>query len=93
MIVGLAADPEGRLEAPVDEHVIVTVPAPQALAEEPDEIRRAIEHAGGGAEPLLIVVEEAEDLAEDQLAPVIEASAHAPRTVILRVIHAGELAD
>jgi hypothetical protein len=50
------------------------------LAEEPEAVRRAVEGAGGGVEPLLVVVEEAEALLEESL--------DAPRGVILRVIHA-----
>jgi len=37
-------------------------------------------------EPLVIVVEVAEELRDDELAAVIEATPHAPRAVILRVI-------
>jgi hypothetical protein len=88
VIVGLAPDPDGRLAAPDPGHVIVSVPSPEALAEEPEAVRRAIEGAGGGVEPLLVVVEEAEALLEEHLAPVIEGSLHAPRGVIPRVIHA-----
>lgn len=87
MIVGLAPDPEGSLPAPEAEHVVASVPSPEGLADEPDEIRRAIQRAGGGEEPLMIVVAEAEELLSDQLAPVIDASVRAPRPVILRVIH------
>jgi hypothetical protein len=88
--VGLAPDPDGRLAAPETGHVVASVPSPQALAVESEAIRRVIQGAGGGTEPLLIVVEEAETLLEEQLAPVIEASLHAPRSVILRVIHAAD---
>ncbi len=88
VIVGMAADPEGSLPPPEAEHVVVSVPSPEALAEEPDAIRRAIEDGGAGVEPMLIVVDEAEELREEELAPVIAATQHASRDVILRVIHA-----
>ena len=90
VIVGLAPDPHGHLAAPEAGHVVASVASPQALPVEAEAIRLAIEGAGGGAEPLIILVEEAEELLEEQLAPVIEASLHAPRSVILRVIHAAD---
>jgi hypothetical protein len=90
VVVGLAPDPKGRLGAPDSGHVIAWVPSPQALTVESESVRRAVEGAGGGAEPLLIVVAEAEELLDEQLAPLIEASERAPRAVILRVIHAAD---
>jgi hypothetical protein len=88
VIAGLAPDEGGSLPAPPVGQVVLSVPSPEALALEPDAIRRVIDRAGSGAEPLVIVVEEAETLLEEQLQPVIEASRHAPRSVVLRVIHA-----
>jgi hypothetical protein len=41
--------------------------------------------AGTGVEPLVVVVEAAEELREDELAPVLEAARHTDRGVILRV--------
>ncbi|HTP20084.1 MAG TPA: hypothetical protein VMJ65_10805 [Solirubrobacteraceae bacterium] len=78
-------DPEGNLEALPGE-VVLSVPSPEALAREADEVRRVIEHAGTGVEPLVVVIEAAEELRDDELGPALAATAHTSRPVILRVI-------
>ena len=45
-----------------------------------------IDDAGTGSEPLLVVVEVAEELREEELGAVIAAAEHARRPVILRVM-------
>lgn len=82
-------DASGQLEASTGGEVVFSVASPEALAREADEVRRVITRAGTGVEPLVIVVEAAEELREDELAAVIEAADHASRSVILRVIRAG----
>jgi hypothetical protein len=82
-------DAEGNLEAPAAGQVVLSVPSPESLAREADEVRRVIAHAGTGVEPLVVVVEAAEELREDELAVVVEAAGHTPRAVILRVIRDG----
>jgi hypothetical protein len=62
------------------------VPSPETLAREADEVRRVIAGAGTGVEPIVVVVEAAEQLREDELAPVLEAAGHSSRAVILRVL-------
>ncbi len=42
-----------------------------------------------GVEPLVVVVEAAEELRDDELAAVLEAAGHASRPVILRVLRDG----
>jgi hypothetical protein len=79
-------DAEGSLEAPAAGEVVLSVSSPEALRHEAVEVRRVIEHAGTGTEPLLLVVEAAEELREDELAAVLEAAEHARRTVILRIV-------
>jgi hypothetical protein len=79
------ADAEGHLEPPAAGQVVLSVPSPEALAREPDEARRVIGEAGTGVEPLVVVVEAAEELREDELAAVVDAAGHASRAVILRV--------
>src|SRR3954447_11982987 len=59
------ADAEGRLEPPEAGQVVLSVPSPETLAREPDEVRRVIDGAGTGLEPLVVVVEAAEELRED----------------------------
>ena len=77
---------DGHLEPPEAGTVVLTVPSPEALAREADEVRRVIALAGTGVEPLVVVVEAAEELRDDELAAVLEAAGHAPRPVILRVM-------
>jgi hypothetical protein len=69
--------------------VVLSVPSPETLAREADEVRQVLGRAGTGVEPLVVVVEAAEELREDELATVVEAAQHAPRAVILRVLRDG----
>jgi hypothetical protein len=82
-------DAEGNLEPPVAGEVVLSVPSPEALRREAVEVRRVIERAGTGVEPLVIVVEAAEELRDDELAPVLSAARHSSRAVILRIIRDG----
>jgi hypothetical protein len=80
------ADAEGNLEPPAAGEVVMSVASPEALAREPDEVRRVIAGAGRGAEPLVVVVEAAEEIRSDELAAVLAAAGHTSRGVILRVL-------
>jgi hypothetical protein len=80
---------DGHLEPPDAGTVVLSVPSPESLAREADEVRSVIAHAGTGVEPLVVVVEAAEELRDDELAAVVEAAGHAPRPVILRVMRDG----
>ena len=84
-----ATDEEGNLEPPLGGEVVLSLPSPETLAREADEVRRVIAQAGTGEEPLVVVVEAAEELRDEELAPVLEAAGHTPRPVILRVIRNG----
>jgi hypothetical protein len=81
-----ATDEHGHLDPPAGGEVVLSVPSPEALARESDEVRRVIGQAGTGTEPLVVVVEAAEELREDELAAVVDAAAHTSRAVILRVM-------
>jgi hypothetical protein len=48
-----------------------------------------IAQAGTGAEPLVVEVEAAEELRDDELSAVLEATGHTERPVILRVMRDG----
>ena len=63
--------------------------SPEGLAGEPDEVHRVIAQAGTGVEPLVVVVEAAAELREDELAVVVEATSHTSRPLILRVMRDG----
>ena len=67
----------------------MSVPSPEALVREAGEVRRVIAGAGKGAEPLVIVVEAAEELRDDELAAILDAARHTSRPVILRIIRDG----
>jgi hypothetical protein len=82
----VTADERGNLEPPGVEEVVLSVPSPEALARQGDDVRRVIEGAGDGVEPLVVVVEAAEELREDELTAVVEAAGRTRRSVILRVV-------
>jgi hypothetical protein len=84
-----ATDPEGRLEAARAGQVVLSVPSPEGLEREADTVRRVIGQAGIGVEPLVVVVESAEELREEELSAVIDAARHTSRPVILRIIGDG----
>jgi hypothetical protein len=79
-------DSAGNLEALAAGEIVLSVPSPEALAREADEVRRVIAHAGTGDEPVVLVVEAAEELRDEELAPVLEAARRTSRAVILRII-------
>jgi hypothetical protein len=81
-----ATDERGNLEPPYGGEAVYAVPSPEGLAREADEVRRVIAEAGTGDEPLVIEVEAAEELRDDELAAVLDAAGHTSRPVILRII-------
>ncbi len=80
------ADAEGVLEPPAAGEVVLSVPSPEALAREDAEVRRVIAGAGTGVEPLVVVVEAAEELREEEVSGVLQAAGHSSRPVIVRII-------
>jgi len=86
VVEAAATDAEGNLEAASAGEVVLSVPSPEALRRQADEVRRVIAEAGTGVEPLVIVVEAAEELRDEELAPVLAATPHTSRPVILRVV-------
>jgi hypothetical protein len=82
------ADENGRIEPPDVGRIVLSVPSPETFTREPDEVRRVIDRAGGGDEPLFVVVEAAEELRDDELAVVLDAADHTSRPVVLHI--AGE---
>jgi regulator of extracellular matrix RemA (YlzA/DUF370 family) len=79
-------DEEGNLVPPDVGEVVLSVASPEALAREAAEVRRVVGEAGTGIEPLVVVVEGAEELRDDELAAVLDAAGRTPRAVILRII-------
>jgi acyl transferase domain-containing protein len=86
VVEAMTPDAEGNLDPPETGEVVLSVPSPEALAREADEVRRVLDQAGTGVDPLVVVIEVAEELRDDELAAVLEAAPRAPRAVILRVI-------
>jgi len=80
------ADEAGALVAPDHGEVVLSLPSPEALRREGEEVRRVIGEAGEGVEPLVVVVEAAEELRDEELSAVVQASQKSARPVILRVI-------
>lgn len=89
MVESGPTDAEGVLEALTGGKVVLSVPSPAGLDREPQEVRRAIRQAGTGTEPLVIVVQAAEELRDEELSAVVDAAEHTSRVVILRVIRDG----
>jgi len=79
-------DPDGNLVAIDVGEVVLSVPSPEALRREPDQVRTVITKAGTGSEPLVVIVEAAEELRDEEIAPVLEAMSHTDRPVILQVV-------
>ncbi len=79
-------DEEGALEAAAAGRVLLSVPSPEALERDAAEVRRVIGGAGAGAEPVVVVVEAAEELREEELRALLDAAGHTGRAVILRII-------
>jgi hypothetical protein len=82
-------DSHGNLEQLAGE-VVLSVPGPAELGRQAGEVRRVLKEPGTGTAPLVIVVEAAEALQDDQAAVVVEAARRAPRPVILRIVRPAE---
>ena len=82
----VAAEPDGRLGPPEAGEVIMSVLSPEALRSDQREVRDVVLQAAPGSAPLVILIEAAEELREDELAAVLDAAARADRAVVLRVM-------
>ncbi|HEX4008432.1 MAG TPA: hypothetical protein VHX62_00405 [Solirubrobacteraceae bacterium] len=79
-------DAEGRLEAAAAGEILLSLPSPEALARDADSVRRVIGQAGTSTEPILVVIEAAEELRQEELDALLSAAGHTARAVILRII-------
>jgi hypothetical protein len=77
--------PDGRLEPPEASEIVMSVPSPEGLRQ-PSEVRDVIEQAPDKRKPLMIIVEAAEELREEELAVVVDAAERAHRLVIIRIM-------
>jgi hypothetical protein len=89
VVEGGPTDADGALEASTAGQVVLSYPSPESLRREAAEVRRVIAGAGTGVEPLVVVVEAAEELREEELAAVLQAATHTSRAVILRIVRDG----
>jgi hypothetical protein len=64
----------------------MSVLSPEALIRDSQQVHDVVRDAADTGEPLVIIVQAAEELREDELAAVLAAAAHTPRHVILRVM-------
>ena len=79
------AEPDGRLGPLEAGEVVMSVLSPEGLTRDQQQVRDVI-RAAPDAGPLVIIVEAAEELREDELAVVVDAAARARRDVVVRVM-------
>jgi hypothetical protein len=79
-------DPEGHLESSAAGQVVLSLLSPEALEREAGEVRRAIGQSGTGVEPLIVAIEAAEQLRDDELDVLLDAARRSSRPVILRIV-------
>jgi hypothetical protein len=79
------AGADGRLGPPEAGEIVMSVLSPEALRQ-PSEVRDAIELAPEKHRPLMIIVEAAEELREEELTVVVDAAERAHRQVIVRIM-------
>ena len=82
----LPPDENGRLGPPPAGQVIMSVPSPEALKRDWQEISDTVGQTDTGDQPPVIIVEAAEYLREDEVAGVLDAADLADRTVIVRIL-------
>jgi hypothetical protein len=82
----LAANVDGELPPPRAGEIVLTVPSPETLRREPAEVRRVISAAAADGGPLVVLIEGAEYLRDDELDAVLDAAAETERVVILRIL-------
>jgi hypothetical protein len=82
----LPAGADGSLEPPDAGEIILSVLSPEAFKAEPDELQAAIGGAAPDEQALVILVEAAEYLREDELAVVLDAAKSSHRLIIVRVM-------
>jgi hypothetical protein len=82
----LPAGPDGQIMPPEAGEVILSVLSPEALSREADQVAHLIKRAAADGEPLVVLVQVAEELRDDELAALLGARVHTRRVVLLRVL-------
>ncbi len=82
----LGAGEDGKLLPPEAGEVVLAVGSPESFRREPGQVTEAITAAGPGGAPLVILVDGAESLRDDEIDTVLEAAERTDRIVILRIL-------
>jgi len=82
----LTAGPDGKLAPPEAGEILLTVPSPEALRREYDEVLRQVVDAEEDGGPLVLLVEGAEYLRDDEIGAVLDAAEATKRVLILRIL-------
>lgn len=82
----LSAGPDGKLAPPEAGEILLTVPSPEALRRNPDYVLDVVTAAAEDGGPLVLLVEGAEYLRDNEIAPVLDAAAATKRVLILRIL-------
>jgi hypothetical protein len=85
VIERLPADAEGKIEPPEAGQVVLSFLSPEALIREAEQLSHEV-HRADTSEPPVVVVQVAEEVREDEIAVLLQAAAHAGRTLILCIL-------
>ncbi|HEY2287752.1 MAG TPA: hypothetical protein VGH88_18590 [Streptosporangiaceae bacterium] len=85
LVEHLGAGDDGKLLPPEAGEVVLAVPSPEALRREPESVTSAVTSATAGP-PLVILVDGAEELRDDELSTVLDAALQSDGIVILRIL-------
>jgi hypothetical protein len=78
-----------RIEPPATGTVVFSLPSPEVLLRDADDVRRAVDLAPPGAEPVVVLLAAADALREEHLALLVEAGARAPSALVVAVLGPG----
>lgn len=82
----LTAGPDGKLTPPETGEILLTVPSPEALRRHADELLELATDAEEDSGPLVVVIEGAEYLRENELAAALDAAAASKRVLIVCIL-------
>jgi hypothetical protein len=82
----LGAGTDGKLLPPEAGEVVLSVPSPEALRRESEQVMAAISEAAADGPPLVVLVDGAEELRDDEVSAVLDAALQTERIVILRIL-------